>query len=99
MTPKEFAMHDFNTRAGEIREEIRVRGNQVVDKVGEVVAAGNVRSIIVKHDGKTVLELPLTVGVIGTLLAPQLAALGAVAALLTECTIEIVRGPEPPTTV
>jgi hypothetical protein len=92
-------MHDFNTRAGEIREEIRVRGNQVVDKVGEVVAAGNVRSIIVTHDGKTVLELPLTVGVIGTLLAPQLAALGAVAALLTECTIEIVRGPEPPTTV
>lgn len=92
-------MSDFSTRAGEIREEVRVRGGQLVDKVGEVIAAGNVRSIIVKHDGKTVLELPLTVGVIGTLLAPQLAALGAVAALLTECTIEIVRAPEPPTII
>ena len=92
-------MSDFSSRASGIREEIRVRGNQVVDKVGEVVAAGNVRSIIVKHEGKTMLELPLTVGVIGTLLAPQLAALGALAALLTECTIEIVRAPEPPATV
>jgi hypothetical protein len=70
----------------------------LLDKVNDVIAAGNVRSIIVKHDGKTILELPLTVGVIGTLLAPQLAALGAVAALLTECTIEIVRAPKPPST-
>jgi hypothetical protein len=91
-------MSDFTARAGEIREEFRVRGGQLLDKVNDVIAAGNVRSVIVKHNGKTVLELPLTVGVIGTLLAPQLAALGAVAALLTECTIEIVRVAEPPTT-
>ena len=91
-------MSDFSSRANDAREEVRVRGGQLLDKVNDVIAAGNVRSIIVKHDGKTILELPLTVGVIGTLLAPQLAALGAVAALLTECTIEIVRAPKPPST-
>ena len=91
-------MKDFSTRAGEIREEVRMRGGQVLDKVSDIVAAGNVRSVIVKQNGKVILELPLTVGVIGSLLAPQLAALGAVAALLTECTIEIVRQPEPPAT-
>ena len=91
-------MNDLSTRAGESREEVRLRGGQVLDKVSDIIAAGNVRSVIVKHNGKVILELPLTVGVIGSLLAPQLAALGAVAALLTECTIEIVRAPEPPTT-
>jgi hypothetical protein len=91
-------VNDLSTRAGEIREEVRLRGGQVLDKVSDIIAAGNVRSVIVKHNGKVILELPLTVGVIGSLLAPQLAALGAVAALLTECTIEIVRSPEPPAT-
>jgi hypothetical protein len=65
-----------------------------VDKVHELIERGNVRAVIVKHEGKVIVEIPLTVGVIGTLLAPQLAALGAVAALLTECTIEIVKTAE-----
>ena len=84
-------MSDMNPSTGGMPEEFRVRGGQLLDKVSELVAAGNVRSIIVKHDGKVVVEFPLTVGVIGTLLAPQLAALGAIAALLTESTIEVVR--------
>ncbi len=86
------ARPDEATRTGGVREEFRVRGSQLVEKVNELIAAGNVRRVIVKHDGKTVVEFPLTVGVIGSLLAPQLAALGAIAALLTECSIEIVRG-------
>jgi hypothetical protein len=77
-----------------VREEVRVRGGQLVDKVHELIERGNVRAVIVKHEGKVIVEIPLTVGVIGTLLAPQLAALGAVAALLTECTIEIVKTAE-----
>jgi hypothetical protein len=77
--------------SGGVTEEFRVRGSRLIDKVNEVVAAGNVRKVIVKHDGKVVVEFPLTVGVIGLLLAPQLAALGAIGALVTECSIEIVR--------
>ncbi len=74
-----------------IPEEIRVRGSQLVEKVTELIAAGNIRRIIVKHDGRTIVEIPLTIGVIGTLLVPQVAALGAIAALITECTIEVIR--------
>ena len=78
------------------REEMRVRGAQLLDKVNEIIAAGNVRKVIVKHDGKTIVEIPLTIGLIGTLLAPQVAALGAIAALVTECSIEVVRTDVPP---
>jgi hypothetical protein len=74
-----------------VSEEMCVRGSQLVGKVNELIAAGNVRRITIKHDGHTIVELPLTLGVIGTLLAPQVAALGAIAALVTECSIEIVR--------
>jgi hypothetical protein len=78
-----------------VPEEVRVRGSQLVGKVNELIAAGNVRTITIKHDGHTVVEVPLTIGVIGTLLAPQVAALGAIAALVTECTVEVHRA-EPP---
>ena len=78
-----------------VPEEIRVRGSQLVEKVNELIAAGNVRKITVKHDGHTIVDVPLTIGVIGTLLAPQVAALGAIAALITECTIEITRDGPP----
>jgi hypothetical protein len=81
-----------------VPEEIRVRGGQLVEKVNELIAAGNVRKIIVKHDGHTIVEFPLTIGVIGTLLAPQVAALGAIAALITECTIEVIRKDAPTST-
>lgn len=90
-------MSETSGKNPDLREQFKVRGGQLLDKVNELVEAGNVRSIIVKHEGKVIVEFPLTVGVIGTLLAPQLAALGAIAALLTECTVEVVRTrPEEP---
>jgi hypothetical protein len=57
----------------------------------KLVHEGNVRRVIVKQDGRTVVEFPLTVGVIGTVFAPMLAAAGALAAVLSECTIEVER--------
>jgi len=75
-------------------EEFQVRGTQLLEKVNDIIAAGNVRRIVVKHEGKTLVELPLTVGVIGTLLAPQVAVLGVIAALVTDCSLLIVRSEE-----
>ncbi|HOS42581.1 MAG TPA: DUF4342 domain-containing protein [Armatimonadota bacterium] len=80
-----------------IREEIRVTGEQLLQQVRTLLHEGNVRSITIKDNkGVTVLMLPLTVGVIGVALAPMLAAVGAAAALLTECTISVERRPETP---
>ena len=73
-------------------EEFKVNGEDLLKKVKEIIKEGNVRRIIVKgKDGKTLVELPLTVGVIGVALAPVLAAVGAIAALVTECTIVVER--------
>lgn len=74
------------------QEEFKINGRDLVDKVKELVREGNVRRIIVKdRDGKTLVELPVTVGVVGAVIAPVLAALGAIAALVTECTIIVER--------
>ena len=78
------------------RESMQVKGGQLIDRIKELIEEGNVRRIVVKHEDREVVEFPLTVGVVGTLLAPQLAAVGALAALLTECTIEIERAGRPP---
>lgn len=77
-------------------EEIETIGSELVETVKKLVAEGNVRSLIIrKEDGKKILEIPLTAGVaVGgavTLLAPVLAALGAMAALLSNVKIEVVR--------
>ncbi|MHC1609215.1 MAG: DUF4342 domain-containing protein [Candidatus Methanofastidiosia archaeon] len=72
-----------------IKEEFKVNGEELVNKVKQLVKEGNIRSIKVKQKDKILLEIPLSVGVVGMLLAPTLAALGALAALLTECTIEV----------
>jgi hypothetical protein len=72
-------------------ESFKVAANELVDAVKKIVHEGNVRRVIVKQAGRTVAEFPLTVGVIGTVLAPMLAALGALAAVLTECSIEVER--------
>jgi hypothetical protein len=74
-------------------ERCAVQGEHLVDRVNELVHEGNVRRIIIRHEGHTILELPLTVGVIGALFAPRLAAVGAIAALLTESTVEVEREP------
>lgn len=71
------------------KEEIFVRGSELVEKVKELVKKGNVTKIVVKQDGKVLVEVPVTAGVVGALLAPQLAIIGAVAALVSKCTVEI----------
>lgn len=71
-------------------EEFRVDGEKLVAKIKELIHEGNIRRLIIKDkDGKTMLEIPITFGVVGALLAPQLAAIGAIAALLTEATIVV----------
>ena len=73
-------------------EEFKVNGEELLKKVKSLINEGNVRRITVKNkDGKTIVELPLTLGVVGAALAPFLAAVGAIAALVTECTIVVER--------
>ncbi len=71
-------------------EEFRVEGEKLVTKIKELFHEGNIRRIIIKDkEGKTIMEIPVTLGVVGALIAPQLAAIGAIAALLTEATIVV----------
>jgi integral membrane sensor domain MASE1 len=73
-------------------EEFVVNGENLIAKVKELIAEGNVRRIVIKDKSdETLMELPMTVGVVGALLAPILAAIGAVAALVTECKIIVER--------
>ena len=76
-------------------EELQVMGEQLLTKVKELVHEGNIRRIIIKQDGNTIVEFPLNVGVVGVLLAPSLAAIGAVGALIAQCSIEVVRTERP----
>ncbi|MEJ2013281.1 MAG: DUF4342 domain-containing protein [Anaerolineales bacterium] len=70
------------------REEFKVDGDVLLAKIKELVHEGNIRRVIIKNeDGRTLIDMPLTVGVVGALLAPQLAAIGAIAALLSSGTI------------
>jgi hypothetical protein len=73
------------------KESFKVAADQLVDAVKRLLHEGNVRRIIIKQDGRTVAEFPMTVGVIGAVFAPVLAAVGALAAVLTDCTIEVER--------
>ena len=66
-----------------------------MDAVKKLVHEGNVRRVIIKHDGHTIAEFPLTVGVLGAVLAPMLAAIAAIAAAVKECTIEVERAEKP----
>lgn len=74
-------------------EKYTVSGNQIVDKVKELIHEGNIRRVRLLHEGKTVIEIPLSVGApvaaVGIMAMPLLAAIGAFAALVTECTIEV----------
>jgi hypothetical protein len=72
-------------------ESFKVAGNQLVDAVKKLLHEGNVRRVIIKQDARTIVEFPLTVGVIGAVLAPVLAAVGAIAAVLSECTLVVER--------
>jgi len=74
-------------------EEYKVTGDELVHKVKQIVHEGNIRKIIIKTEGgNTLLEFPLTVGVVGAVLLPLWAALGAAAALIADCTIVVEKG-------
>jgi hypothetical protein len=74
------------------QETFHVDGKQLLEKVKQLIREGNVRRITIKDQaGKTVVEFPLTIGVAGAVLAPVLAAVGAMAALLTNCSITVER--------
>jgi len=72
--------------------EFKVKGEDLMKKVRELIHEGNIRRIIIKNDdGKTIMEIPLAVGVIGAILLPVLAAVGAIAAMAVNYTIEVIR--------
>ena len=76
-------------------EEIHVSGEELISKIKELVHEGNIRRMIIKNEkGSTLIDIPLTLGVVGVLLVPQLAAVGAIAALMTKGTIIVERADE-----
>ncbi len=73
-------------------EEFKVNGEDLLKRVKALIREGNIRRITIKDkESKTIIEIPLTIGVVGVLLLPVFAAVGAIAALVTECTIAIER--------
>ena len=74
-----------------IWESFKTESENVVDRLKELIHEGNVRRVVIQHQGKTVAEFPLTAGVVGAVLAPVLAAIGAIVALLKDCTIQVER--------
>lgn len=73
-------------------EEFHVDGDALLAKIKELIHEGNIRRVTIKNEeGKSLIDLPLTLGVVGAILAPQLAAIGAIAALVTRCTIVVER--------
>ena len=81
----------YTEQKSEYREEFHVMGEQLGTTVERLLHEGSVRRIIIKHEGHTMLEIPLTIGVVGVLVAPLLAAVGAIGAAVTNCTIEVIR--------
>lgn len=72
-------------------ESFKTESENVVEKLKQLIHEGNVRRIVIQHQGRTVAEFPLTAGVVGAVLAPVLAAIGAIVALLKDCTIQVER--------
>ena len=72
-------------------DSFKAEGENVVNKIKAVVHEGNVRRVVIQHQGRTVAEFPLTAGVVGAVLSPVLAAIGALVALLQDCTIQVER--------
>ena len=79
-------MSEFHTGT----EEFRVNGEQLVAKIKEILREGNIRRLVIKDkDGRTLIEVPLTIGVVGVILVPVWAAIGAIAALVAEATVVV----------
>lgn len=72
-------------------ESFRVEGGDLLNRVNQIIAQGNARSIVIKQEGRKIAEFPLTIGVVGAVFAQVLAAVGALAAVLSKCTIEVER--------
>jgi uncharacterized protein DUF4342 len=72
-------------------ESFKAESEGVLEKLKALIHEGNVRRVVVQHQGRTVAEFPLTAGVVGALLAPVVAAIGAIVALLKDCTIQVER--------
>ena len=81
---------------GKTWESFKVKGDDLLGRVKEILHEGNVRRVVIKQGDRTIVEFPVTVGVVGALAAPSLAAVGTLAALLTECTIEVERERDAP---
>jgi len=76
----------------ENQEEFKIEGKDIIEKIKQIIKEGNARRIIIKNgEGVSVIEIPLTIAVVGTVLVPILAAVGAATALLTECSITVVK--------
>ncbi|HSN61912.1 MAG TPA: DUF4342 domain-containing protein [Ferruginibacter sp.] len=77
------------------KETFTMKGEQVLNKINELIEEGNVRKISINDKtGKEIMSFPLTIGVVGAVLAPILAAVGAMAALIGDCSISVERHPE-----
>jgi hypothetical protein len=75
-----------------IREEFQVKGEDLIRRIKELIREGNVRRLVIKdEEGKVYLEIPVTFGVIGAILAPTLAAVGAIAAMVADLRVEVIR--------
>ena len=85
-------MTDNGNSASDRWEEFQVKGEELLGKVKELVHEGNIRRVIIENEeGKTLVEIPLTLGVVGALLLPVAAAIGAIAAVVTDCTVRVER--------
>ena len=85
-------MNEYEEHEGRAAEQVMVSGDDLVGKVKELIKEGNVRRIVIKNEeGQTLVEIPVTLGVAAAVLVPVWAAVGALAALVGNCTIEIER--------
>ncbi len=95
MTQSDPNTSNIEQKTGYSVEELQIVGEQLLARVKEIVHEGNVRRIIIKQDGRTILEIPLAVGVAGVVLAPIWAAVGVLGALIAQCSIEVIRSETP----
>jgi len=72
-------------------DSFKAESENVVTKIKDLIHEGNVRRVVIQHDGRTIAEFPLTAGVVGAVLAPVLAAIGALVAVLQDCSIHVER--------
>lgn len=78
-------------------ESFKAEGANASEKLKELLAEGNARRVVVEHEGRTIAEFPLAIGVVGVVLAPVFAGVAALVALVKDCTVKVEREPSPPT--